>query len=170
MSQLGVHSEVGQLRQAIVHRPGLELSRLTPSNVDALLFDDILWAEKAREEHDAFVSALQAAGVTTHHFADLFAETLAIPEARDHVLDVLCTPQRVGPALMKPLRDLAEEHPKATAALVRIANGLEGIHAIMKERQAAEAEAEADDLRDRIRDLERLLADNKAAPRRRRAT
>lgn len=71
---------------------------------------------------------------------------------------------------MKPLRDIAEEHPKATAALDRIATGIEGIHAIMKDRQAAEAEAEANDLRDRIHDLERLLADNKAAPRRRRAT
>jgi arginine deiminase len=33
---LGVHSEVGQLSQAIVHRPGLELSRLSPKNCDEL--------------------------------------------------------------------------------------------------------------------------------------
>ncbi|MEO5900663.1 MAG: arginine deiminase, partial [Ilumatobacteraceae bacterium] len=38
---LGVHSEVGRLRRAIVHRPGLELSRLTPENIESLLFDDI---------------------------------------------------------------------------------------------------------------------------------
>ena len=50
-----VDSEVGQLRQVIVHRPGLELDRLTPNNVDDLLFDDVMWAERAREEHDAFV-------------------------------------------------------------------------------------------------------------------
>jgi arginine deiminase len=48
---LGVHSEVGQLRRAIVHRPGLELSRLTPANCEALLFDDVLRAAKARDEH-----------------------------------------------------------------------------------------------------------------------
>jgi arginine deiminase len=41
---LGVHSEVGRLRQVIVHRPGLELSRLTPQNIRGLLFDDVLWA------------------------------------------------------------------------------------------------------------------------------
>ena len=109
MSQLGVHSEVGRLRRAIVHRPGLELSRLTPSNAEKLLFDDILWAKKAREEHDAFVAALEEAGVVTHYFGELLAQTLAIPEARGHVLDELCTPQRVGAALVKPLRDLAEE-------------------------------------------------------------
>jgi len=28
-----VQSEVGRLRQAIIHRPGLELSRLTPQNI-----------------------------------------------------------------------------------------------------------------------------------------
>ena len=52
MSTFHVDSEVGPLRQVILHRPGLELSRLTPRNVDALLFDDILWAKRAREEHE----------------------------------------------------------------------------------------------------------------------
>ena len=108
-SKLGVHSEVGQLRRAIVHRPGLELSRLTPSNAAGLLFDDILWAKKAREEHDAFVAALEAAHVVTHYFGDLLTQTLAIPDARSHILDELCTPQRVGPALVAPLRQLAED-------------------------------------------------------------
>jgi len=61
---LGVHSEVGQLRQAVVHRPGLELSRRTPANCRELLFDDALWAAKAREEHDAFAQSLRDHGVT----------------------------------------------------------------------------------------------------------
>ncbi len=47
MNAFHVDSEVGRLRQVILHRPGLELSRLTPRNVDALLFDDILWAKRA---------------------------------------------------------------------------------------------------------------------------
>ena len=57
-----VDSEVGQLKQVIVHRPGLELDRLTPDNVDELLFDDVMWAARAREEHDAFVAQLQQRG------------------------------------------------------------------------------------------------------------
>jgi hypothetical protein len=62
-----VRSEVGQLRQVIVHRPGLELSRLTPHNVGELLFDDVMWAKKAREEHDAFAGrcATRACGCIT---------------------------------------------------------------------------------------------------------
>ena len=73
---LHVDSEVGQLKQAMLHRPGLELSRLTPSNVESLLFDDVLWAKKAREEHDAFAQALRDKGVKVHLFGDLFTDVL----------------------------------------------------------------------------------------------
>ncbi|MDQ2957327.1 MAG: arginine deiminase [Actinomycetota bacterium] len=113
---LGVHSEVGQLRQAIIHRPGLELSRLTPSNCDELLFDDVLWAAKAREEHDVFASTLREHGVQVHLFGDLLADTLALPEARAFVLDRICTPELVGPTLAGPLRALADDVPAPVLA------------------------------------------------------
>jgi len=59
-----VDSEVGRLRQVILHRPGLELMRLTPDNAAELLFDDMLWVAEAQAEHDAFAAALSAkAGV-----------------------------------------------------------------------------------------------------------
>ncbi|MGZ4524046.1 MAG: arginine deiminase [Mycobacteriaceae bacterium] len=112
----GVESEVGQLRQVIVHRPGLELTRLTPSNCDDLLFDDVLWAAKAREEHDVFVEELRKRGVTVHLFGRLFAETLELPEARAFVLDRICTPELVGPTLAGPLRHFAESVDATTLA------------------------------------------------------
>ncbi len=74
-------SDPRRLQQVIVHRPGLELTRLTPANAPGLLFDDILWAKKAREEHDAFAGVLEDRGIRVHHFDQLFAETLAIPAA-----------------------------------------------------------------------------------------
>jgi arginine deiminase len=101
-----VQSEVGQLRQAIVHRPGLELSRLTPQNIGELLFGDVLWASKAKEEHDVFAETLREAGVRVHYFAQLLAETLEEPEGRAFVLDRLCTPEMLGPTLVGPLREL----------------------------------------------------------------
>jgi arginine deiminase len=113
---LGVESEVGQLRQAIVHRPGLELTRLTPGNCDELLFDDVLWADKAREEHDIFAQVLRDQGVVVHHFAELFAQTLALPEAKAFVLDRVCTVSRVGPTLTASLRALAEDVDAKTLA------------------------------------------------------
>jgi arginine deiminase len=104
-----VQSEVGKLRQAIVHRPGLELSRLTPQNIHGLLFDEVLWATRAKEEHDIFAETLRDQGVHVHYFGQLLAETLEIPEGRAFVLDRVCTPEIAGPALAAPLRRLAED-------------------------------------------------------------
>jgi arginine deiminase len=104
-----VDSEVGRLRQVILHRPGLELSRLTPDNVRNLLFDDILWAKRAREEHDAFAQALRDRGVKVHYFAELLATALDNQQARSWVLDQVMTDDTVGPTLAGPLRRLAEQ-------------------------------------------------------------
>lgn len=106
-----VDSEVGQLKQAIVHRPGIELSRLTPANVDELLFDDVMWAHRAREEHDAFVGQLQSRGVVVHHFATLLAEALEEPGAREFLQEHLTTATRFGPALDRPLDELVGSTP-----------------------------------------------------------
>ncbi len=104
-----VDSEIGELRQAIVHRPGLELSRLTPENIGALLFDDVMWASKAKEEHDAFAGALRDKGVVVHYYGELLAETLDVSEGRSFVLDRLCTPAILGPSLVAPVRRLFED-------------------------------------------------------------
>jgi arginine deiminase len=82
-----VESEVGRLRQVILHRPDLELKRLTPDNAADLLFDDVLWVSRAQEEHDAFADALRARGVVVHYYTDLLARTLDVPEARGYLLD-----------------------------------------------------------------------------------
>jgi len=106
---LGVQSEIGQLRQAIVHRPGLELSRLTPQNIRGLLFDDVLWAQRAKEEHDVFAETLREHGVRVHYFGQLLAETLAVPAGREFVLNRVCTPENLGPSLVRPVRALFDD-------------------------------------------------------------
>ncbi|MFF3110929.1 arginine deiminase [Kitasatospora sp. NPDC057904] len=116
MSALRVDSEAGRLRQVILHRPGLELSRLTPRNVDELLFDDILWAKRAREEHDAFAQVLRDHGVRVHHYAELLGETLELPPARAWLLGRVVTPATVGPALADPVRELFGELDGRTLA------------------------------------------------------
>jgi len=104
-----VQSEVGQLRQVIVHRPGLELSRLSPRNVEELLFDEVMWAARAKDEHDAFTAALRDRGVRVHYFDQLLTETLALPAGRAFVLDRVCTPEQLGPNLTGPLRALLDD-------------------------------------------------------------
>ena len=97
---LHVDSETGKLRQVILHRPGLELSRLTPANITGLLFDDILWGKRAREEHDAFAQALRDRGVKVHYFAELLTEVLDVPQARSWILDRVMTDDTLGPMLV----------------------------------------------------------------------
>src|SRR5690242_18682572 len=98
-----VDSEVGKLRQVILHRPGLELTRLTPDNVHGLLFDDILWGKRAREEHDAFAQVLRDRGVKVHYFGELMTEVLDIPQARSWIIDRVLTDDTVGPTLAGPV-------------------------------------------------------------------
>ena len=113
---MNVQSEVGQLRQAIVHRPGLELARLTPENINDLLFDDVMWASKAKEEHDVFAEALRDKGVRVHYFEQLLAETLEVPEGRAFVLDRVCSPEMLGPELVGALRRLTDDLDAASLA------------------------------------------------------
>lgn len=115
-SPFHVDSEVGALRQVIVHRPGLELTRLTPDNVTDLLFDDVMWADRAREEHDAFVGQLRERGVTVHHFHDLLSTALDAPGARQFLQERLTTTTRFGPGLDEPLERLVSLTPAETLA------------------------------------------------------
>src|ERR1700751_5899498 len=100
-----VDSEVGRLRQVILHRPDLELKRLTPDNAADLLFDDVLWVSRAQDEHDAFADALRARGIVVHYYGDLLAQTLDIPEARGYILEKVFDPRWHGPLAAATLRD-----------------------------------------------------------------
>ncbi|GAA0265346.1 arginine deiminase [Actinomadura nitritigenes] len=99
-----VSSEVGRLRQVLLHRPDLELLRLTPGNKDDLLFDEVLWAKRARQEHDVFADTLRERGVQVHYLGELLAETLKIEQARAHVLDHTASETALGPTLAGPVR------------------------------------------------------------------
>jgi arginine deiminase len=99
-----VDSEVGRLRQVILHRPDLELKRLTPDNAVELLFDDLLWVSEAQSEHDAFATALRERGVAVHYYGELLTQTLAIGEARDYVLGKVFDARLHGPLAVDVLR------------------------------------------------------------------
>jgi arginine deiminase len=99
-----VESEVGRLRQVILHRPDLELKRLTPDNAADLLFDDLLWVTRAQEEHDAFAATLMQRGVTVHYYSDLLSQTLEVPAARDYILGRVIDPRTHGPLAVDALR------------------------------------------------------------------
>ena len=91
-----VDSEVGTLRKVLVHRPGLEHTRLTPTNAEELLFDDVIWVKRAKEEHDAFCETMRERGVEVFYAEELLADVLGIPEAREWVLDRVLDERHVG--------------------------------------------------------------------------
>ncbi|GAA1274980.1 arginine deiminase [Planotetraspora silvatica] len=111
-----VGSEVGKLRQVLVHIPELALKRLTPSNKDDLLFDDVLWVQRALEEHHEWREALAARGVRVHLLGDLIEETVAVPEARKHVLDGTVDERWFGPLAADAIRNTLDGLDAATLA------------------------------------------------------
>jgi arginine deiminase len=98
-----VDSEVGRLKQVILHQPDLELKRLTPSNKDAYLFDDVLWVKRAKQEHDAFAESLRDLGVRVHMLEDLLLQTVAIPEAKKYILEASLDELVYGPMALDAL-------------------------------------------------------------------
>jgi arginine deiminase len=93
-----VRSETGRLRRVLVHRPGRELDRLTPGNAADLLFDDVVWPDIAREEHDTLVATLTRAGAEVLYLGDLLAGALCVGSAADKAIEVACRGLGNGPS------------------------------------------------------------------------
>ncbi|AKS35759.1 arginine deiminase [Mycolicibacterium goodii] len=100
----GVHSEVGKLRKVLVCSPGLAHERLTPTNCDELLFDDVLWVQNARRDHFDFMDKMRDRGAEVVELHDLLTETMDIPEAKAWLLDRKITPNEVGLGLVDDTR------------------------------------------------------------------
>src|SRR4029079_10782002 len=116
MSTFHVDSEVGELRRVLLHRPALELRRLTPSNCRELLFDDVLWVKRARHEHDAFADTLVEQGVEVFYLHDLLAETMKDSAARAWLLERAVSPNDLGAELASDLTSYLDDADPTTVA------------------------------------------------------
>jgi arginine deiminase len=112
-----VDSEVGALRQVLLHRPDLALKRLTPTNKEAFLFDEVLWVQRAVEEHEEFQRVLEDRGVRVHLLDRLIRETVEIPEARRHILDRTVDERFLGPLAVDDVRNTLDAMDSATLQL-----------------------------------------------------
>ena len=144
-----VDSEAGRLHRVILHRPDLELKRLTPSNKDALLFDDVLWVRRARAEHDAFADILRDRGVEVFLFGDLLREALGVPEARRLVLDRVFDEREFGP--------LATDHLRAAVAGWPVADLVEALVGGLTKREFLARHDEPVSVRFHTMDLDDFL-------------
>lgn len=104
----GVHSEVGQLRKVMVCAPGRAHQRLTPTNCDALLFDDVLWVDNAKRDHFDFITKMRDRGIDVVEMHNLLAETVAIPEAKKWILDNQVVANQIGLGLLNEVRSYLE--------------------------------------------------------------
>src|SRR5437764_13144251 len=89
---LNVTSEIGTLRRVVVHTPGQEVRRMTPALRHDLLFDDILYLDLARHEHEAFrqlISVIVPPGDVLDS-ADLLRECLEEDDVRNELVESVC--------------------------------------------------------------------------------
>src|SRR3954462_15626992 len=115
-AKFGTYSEVGTLRKVMVHKPDLEVKRLTPENHDDLLFDDVLWVKRATEQHEAFEQLLKSRGIEVFLEEELLAQALYDPEGRKWVLDRAVTADTVGPGMSDEIRAYLDEVDSVTLA------------------------------------------------------
>ena len=109
----------------MLHRPGKELERLIPEYMEDLLFDDIPWLERMREEHDQFARVLEQQGVRVIYFENLLAEILTRKDTRNKILEEIMDLNRViRPAERKAVRDFLSEKSAETLSEILIS----GLH------------------------------------------
>ena len=112
MSGFAVQSEVGKLRQVIVHRPELSLQRLTPGNHDELLFDDVLWVERAQWEHDQFVARMREREVEVFYVQELLGRgTRRERRGADALIERVANEYTVGTGLVDDVRAILAAMP-----------------------------------------------------------
>ena len=122
-TDLGANSEVGTLRTVIVHRPDLAHERLSPTNCHDLLFDDVIWVRRARQEHDAFVDLMRERGVEVLLFHELLTETLEQADAREWVLTRRLRPEEATVMFANDLTAWMTEMP-ADELATRLTGGV----------------------------------------------
>ena len=111
---LKVNSEIGKLSSVLVHLPGPEIDRMVPAMMEELLFDDILFGSRAREEHRRFQQVLAYVADEVIDVQDLLDEVLQVPEQRAEILQDLGTVLDWGPDMDYRLRDLTSEQLAST--------------------------------------------------------
>lgn len=114
---LRVTSEIGKLKSVLVHLPGPEIDRMVPSMMEELLFDDILYGNRAREEHRRFQQVLNFVADEVLDVQDLLEEVLQVPEQRGAIIDDLARTLGWGPEMEARLRDLTAEQLAASLVI-----------------------------------------------------
>jgi arginine deiminase len=100
-----INSEIGPLKTVLLHQPGFEHRKTVPWNKDALLFDDLIDLDAARQEHKDFSLLLSQHGVEVLFMMDLLKEMCADSSCRKTVYE------EVLPESILSRIDMKDLHP-----------------------------------------------------------
>ncbi|MGB4443208.1 MAG: arginine deiminase family protein, partial [Dethiobacteria bacterium] len=105
--EIKVNSEIGKLKAVMLHPPGKEITRLTPSNMKALLWDNIPWPERALEEHQNYVKELEKRGAKVYLTPDLLKDVIKDRTLRDELIEksVAYEEERLTPETLQVMQD-----------------------------------------------------------------
>ncbi len=115
----GVNTEIGRLRTVLMHRPGVELARITPRHKDRLLFGSLPWLTRARQEHDILTQRLRDHGVEVLYVTELLQDVLEYEPARNEAICLALADAGLGDDLRGQLRSYLEDlSPEALASVL----------------------------------------------------
>lgn len=95
--RLDIESETDLLEQVLVHTPGIEMELVLPENRRELLFEDILFVDQAREEHElmsSVFSKIVGRDDTVLQISDLLQDVFQMEDARFDFVEQLCSVSR----------------------------------------------------------------------------
>jgi arginine deiminase len=100
-----ISSEVNRLKKVILHSPDLALKHLTPNNCQSLLFDDVLWVEKAQQEHAYFQQLMTDKQVEVFLVKTLMQEMLSNGRAKETLIQERVNDLHFGASFARQLTD-----------------------------------------------------------------
>lgn len=83
---ISVYNEIGKLKSVLLHCPGEEVENIVPDYLSRLLFDEIVYMEQARKEHNQFADILRNEGTEVIYLTDLMADILEDTKIREEFL------------------------------------------------------------------------------------
>ena len=103
--KVNVSSETGRLRAVLLHRPGVEIERMTPLNAAHALYSDILNKPIVDNEYSNFCGVLEK-WTKVYYVEDILEELLKDNEIRRHLVEESCDMDDCDDGLAEQLMEL----------------------------------------------------------------
>ncbi|TAH27626.1 MAG: arginine deiminase, partial [Cytophagales bacterium] len=108
---INVSSEIGNLKKIIIHSPDDGIEMVTPDKAVEYLYEDIVYLDKMRKEHNVFKKVLEAF-VGTENVLDiqnLIEEVCQIDYVKKELIEAVCKLEK-KPSLISVLSKLSAKN------------------------------------------------------------